>query len=256
MLRDILLSRMYLIGVIFFVVVVSGSLLYSWHIKRNVDEARAARFLQQIENREQDRLFTETFQPTEPTSAAENSEVSVEKRDTTQSFSELPDQTSKPTAATEVEILDETVMEIIAETETTERTLSIEELRRQELLQERASLHEQLKTLVPGGRTVHSSNDPETVLQALALTKQLVQIDEALNGYINQDSLRAIDRAINTTRSLTPNGQLPVIAAEKMADSFQREGKFEVANRMRLVIQNARKNGDAVIKPEHLTVFQ
>lgn len=256
MLPDIFFRRMYLAGAAFFFFVVGGSLLYSWHIKRTVNELKTKRVLQHIESRPQERPSAKTFQLTESTGVAENSAVSIEKQSASESFSVVPDNTSKPADTTAVETLTETSMEIVAEVETAEKVLSTEELRRQELLRQWAFLHEQLKTLVPGGRTVHSSDDPETVLQALALTKQLVQVEEALNGYTDHESLRAIDRAIDTTRSLTPNGQLPITAAEKMADSFQREGKFDAASRMRSVIQNARKNGDTVIKPEHLKVFQ
>ncbi len=256
MLRNIFLNRIYIAGVVFFGVLVGSSLLYSWHIKRDVGEIKAIRLLRQIENSKQEGPSTETSQLTEQTGVLENSEVSVEQRNTPQSPNALPDNVSKPNAAPAVEILAETSVEIEAEAETAEKALSIEELGRQKLLQQRASIHEQLKTLLPGGRTVHSSDDRQTVLQGLALIKQLAQIDEALNGYTDHNRLRAIDRAITNTKRLNAKGQLPVSAAEKIADSFQKEGKFEAANRMRLVIQNARENGDAVIKPEHLTVFQ
>ena len=130
--------------------------------------------------------------------------------------------------------------------------LSAEELRRQKLLQRQVEIYEQLKTIAPEGVTVHSSDDPKGVLQALDLFKELSQIDEELSGYSNNDALRMIQRSINMTRSLTPDGELPVMAAAKMADTWEQDGNFEAASRMRQVVQNAVENGDEVIKREHI----
>ena len=134
--------------------------------------------------------------------------------------------------------------------------LSDEELRRQELLRQRAEIYEQLKTIAPEGVTVHSSDDPKGVLQALELFKELNQIDEELSEHSNDDGSRALQRAINLTKSLTPDGELPVMAAAKMADTWEQEGNFEVANRMRQVVQNAVERGDEVIKREHVEGIQ
>ena len=134
--------------------------------------------------------------------------------------------------------------------------LSAAELRRQELLQRQMEIYEQIKTIAPEGITVHSSDDPEGVLQALELFKELSQIDEELSGYSNDDALRMIQRSINMTRSLTPDGELPVMAAAKMADTWEQDGNFEAASRMRRVVQNAVEHGDEIIKREHVEGVQ
>ena len=134
-------------------------------------------------------------------------------------------------------------------------SLSAEELRRQELLRERAHLHEQLKTLSPGG-TVHSADDPQNVHQALTLIKELTLIEQELNGQDNTDILRYIQRGINTTQSLTPDGKMPIPAAAKLADAWEEDGNFEGARIMRLAIQNARKNRDEFLKEEHIEESQ
>lgn len=131
-------------------------------------------------------------------------------------------------------------------------SLSAEELRRQELLQQRASIHEQLQTLVPPGHTVHSADDPELMSQLLELREELVQIEGKLNGYIDTGALSAINLSKTMNRNLDQDGNLSVIGAEEVADFFQQDGKPEVAERLRLVIQNARKNGDEIIRQEHL----
>lgn len=130
--------------------------------------------------------------------------------------------------------------------------LSDEELRRQELLQRQVEIYDQLKTIAPEGVTVHSSDDPEGVLRALELFKELSQIDEELSGYSSDNALRMIQRSINMTRSLNSDGKLPVVAAAKMAETWEQDGNFEAANRMHQVVQKAVESGDEVIKREHV----
>lgn len=130
--------------------------------------------------------------------------------------------------------------------------LSAEELRRQELLQRQVEIYDQLKTIAPEGVTVHSSDDPEGVLRALELFKELSQIDEELSGYSSDNALRMIQRSINMTRSLNSDGKLLVAAAAKMAETWEQDGNFEAANRMRQVVQKAVESGDEVIKREHV----
>ena len=134
--------------------------------------------------------------------------------------------------------------------------LSAEELRRQELLQRQVEIYDQLKTIAPEGVTVHSSDNPEGVLRALELFKKLSQIDEELSGYSSDNALRMIQRSINMTKSLTPDGELPVMAAAKMVDTWEQDGNFEAASRMRQVVQNAVERGDEVIKREHVEGVQ
>ena len=54
MLRDILSSKLVITGLIGCVLLVAGSLLYRWHVQRDIrnDEAKTERFLQQLENRQ------------------------------------------------------------------------------------------------------------------------------------------------------------------------------------------------------------
>lgn len=130
--------------------------------------------------------------------------------------------------------------------------LSAEELRRQELLQRQVEIYDQLETIAPEGVTVHSSDDPEGVLRALELFKELSQIDEELSGYSSDNALRMIQRSINMTSSLNSDGKLPVVAAAKMAETWEQDGNFEAANRMHQVVRKAVESGDEVIKREHV----
>ena len=73
MLRDLLSSRMIQVGLVFCVLVVGGSLLYSWHIQRSTASkmARYDRFLQGPEKQNATRLAPAVNVPTE-THAFEN----------------------------------------------------------------------------------------------------------------------------------------------------------------------------------------
>ena len=58
MFKDLLSSRLIQAGLAFFVLVVGGSLLYSWHVQRTTEKemARHARFLQGLQNQNETRL--------------------------------------------------------------------------------------------------------------------------------------------------------------------------------------------------------
>ena len=90
----------------------------------------------------------------------------------------------------------------------------------------------------------------------LSILRKSYLIDEELNGQNNTDILRYIQRGINTTQSLTPDGKMPITAAAKLADSWEKDGNIEGARIMRLAIQNAIKSGDEVLKEEHIEEIQ
>lgn len=67
MLRDILSSRLVLGGLIFFVLIVGGTQLYSWHVRRTSQEAleQTKRKVQRLENKKETRTTQEVNVPTE-----------------------------------------------------------------------------------------------------------------------------------------------------------------------------------------------
>ena len=74
MFRDILSGRGLIVGIVFFVVSVGGSLSYSWHVRRNdaAEMARTNQFLQQLKDKKETRTTqdvgfpadTKTLKPT------------------------------------------------------------------------------------------------------------------------------------------------------------------------------------------------
>ncbi len=75
MFRDLLSSRAMHVGLVFFVLIVGGTQLYSWHVRRTSQEAleRTKRIVQQLENKKETRTAqdvgvstdTETLEPSE-----------------------------------------------------------------------------------------------------------------------------------------------------------------------------------------------
>lgn len=62
MLRDMLSSRLVLGALIFFVLIVGGTQLYSWHVRRGIkaDEARTQQFLQHLETKKETPVVQDT----------------------------------------------------------------------------------------------------------------------------------------------------------------------------------------------------
>ena len=94
MFRDILSSRGIIIGFVFFVMVVNGSLIYSWHVRRasEAEFQRGDRFLPGVESKPRSTEAVDV--PTETESA---------------DFVDTPDENTEPTVSDETEVFpDET----------------------------------------------------------------------------------------------------------------------------------------------------
>lgn len=89
MFRNILSSRGLIVGVVFFVVCVGGSLLYGWHVRRNsaAEMARTDQSLQQLRNKKETRTTQDATVPTDADSL-KPTETSMEIDDTGPEMSE------------------------------------------------------------------------------------------------------------------------------------------------------------------------
>ena len=89
MFRDISSSRGLVVGIVFFVVSVGGSLLYSWHVRRNsaAEMARTDQFLQQLKDKKETRIAQDTTVPTDA-DPLKHTETSMEINDTVPQMSE------------------------------------------------------------------------------------------------------------------------------------------------------------------------
>ena len=138
--------------------------------------------------------------------------------------------------------------------------LAAEELRRQELLQRKAEIHEQMQAILPEGVTVHSSENPEVIRQVFQLHQELVAVEQELSNNPQDprfEDARHLNKRVmflleDVTPNLTPDGKLPISTAEKLIQTWEQDGNFAAANRMRQVIQHAVENGDALIERKHI----
>ena len=138
--------------------------------------------------------------------------------------------------------------------------LSAEELRRQELLQRKAEIDEQMQAIIPEGVTVHSSENPEVIRQFFQLHQELVAVEQELSNNPQDprfEDARHLNKRVmflleDVTPNLTPDGKLPISTAEKLIQTWEQDGNFAAANRMRQVIQHAVENGDALIERKHI----
>ena len=118
MLRDIFSNKGVLAGLLFCIIIVAGSLLYSWHVERGIKEkeARTQRFLQQLETPKNARITPQTkgididtVEPMVAPVATDNShetmseETDAESIDTADVF--LPDDTVSEEEPADVPVL-------------------------------------------------------------------------------------------------------------------------------------------------------
>ena len=263
MFRNILSTWGLFIGLGFFVLIMSSSLLYTWHVRRDIkaEKTRSQRFLQQIETDSGNRPSTETAQRTEHTDAMEN-KVPVEAASSIEMNSSVLDDTEDTNGGTSEDsvkdiITDAEIEEIITEEEMTQEVLSAEELRKQELKQQQKDIFEQIRALMATeGGALDSSTDKEKMEQVLLLQRELLHLQQEIEGISNPDANYSMDLAMMVNRSVNKNGEMPVSEALKIADYMEAAGSVESANTMRAVIQRAIDSGDEVIKPAHIEATQ
>ena len=217
--------------------------------------------LQQIETNSRNKLSTKTGPSTEPTDALEN-EVLVEAANFDEMNSIVLGNTEDANGGTSEDsakdiITEAEIEEIIAEEEIAQEALSAEELRKQELKQRQEDIFEQNKALMATeGGTLDSSTDKEKMEQMLLIQKELIHLQQEIEGTSNPDANYFVDLSMMVNRSVNENGEMPVYEALKIADYMDAEGSVESANTMRAVIQRAIDSGNEVIKPEHIEAFQ
>ncbi len=119
MFRDILTNRLFLAGLVFFVLIVSGSLFYSWHVRRTTEAefAQTDVFLQHLENKK-DAGVNQSFEPmdTDPLVSSEMPMISEDTQPMPEKKEALP-----PHNTDNVEMVDALLPSDVIDTEA-ERT--------------------------------------------------------------------------------------------------------------------------------------
>ena len=256
MFYNLLSSRSFITGFTFFIVIVAGSLIYSWRVQHGikVEEARTQMFLQQVETN----VSTETVRSPDQTDIA-RSKAAVEKSDASEIIHAVPEGTKDSTGALQENFLlgetpvSEIQAEIIAEEAKAEQARSVEELRVQEFKRWQKDIFAEIKSLLAAeGGALHGATHPEKMQRILLLQKELLNLQQEIEGVPNPDANFFMDLALRVNSSLNENGEMFVSEYLKIADYLAAEGDLETANRMRPVIRRAIDSGSDVIEREHL----
>ena len=263
MLHNILYNRGIRVGLVLCLLIVGGSLLYYEYVKRsshaNLEQTQQK--LQEMKGPQPKSRSTGSTQLTEQANAKQN-EDSIENASRTALLGAVQDNTENHSDATlknfsEEIIISEIQEEIIAEEEMAQEALSAEELRKQELKQQQQNIFEEIKALMATeGGALDSSTDKRKMEQMLLLQKELLQLQQEIEGTSDPDANYFVDLAMMVNRGVNENGEMPVSEALKIADYMDADGSVESANTMRAVIQRAIDSGDEVIKSEHIEAFR
>lgn len=147
--------------------------------------------------------------------------------------------------------------EIIAEEEKAAEALSAEELRILELKKQQKDVFAQMKALIATeSGALHSSTHREKMHKVILLQKELLNLQQEMEGNSNPDANFFMDLALRVNSSLNQNGEMLVSESLKIADYMEASGKVEIANDIRDVALRAIESGYDVIKPEHIEAFK
>jgi len=255
MLSHLLSSRLIQAGLAFFVIVVGGSLLYSWHDKRTTEKELAPhdRFLQGInENGARTaETVTDTTQNDAPAQQVGNTVSATPTVGSPQKTrADMPQEPA--VSATGVSDM---AAEIIAEEEKAEEALSAEERRNREGRERLQNTYSKIRDLIAseGGKIDHTSSLSARV-EFFHLQQELFRLFEEGADEIPAGLRFFMNLSKRMSAGGTASGDFSVSEYVNVADFLDAEGDVETANRMRAVAQRALDNGDDILKPEHFEV--
>lgn len=255
MLGNLLSSRAIQAGLIFFALVVSGSLLYSWHVHRTTESELASdAVLSHLKNREGNQTDTPAGQ-----AAPTGNEPLVKNADTADATNTAGGQTKTGTDTPQEKSLEGTSVsdieaEIIAEEGKAEEVLSAKERRHRELDKRLKEVHKKIEAIVAaaGGKITPETHPVETQ-QVARLQKELFQLMlEGTGDPMLRDFIAVIDARQRFQSRLSTDGEISVSEAFKIADFIETKlGNERGAAGIRTLAQYAIDNGSNVITQEH-----
>ena len=259
MFRDLLSSRLIQAGLAFFVIVVVGSLLYSWHAQRTTETAFGKRpqAVSSIENKQEANTAPLTGQAT----SIESTVLGKQNSDTVNATNTEQDQIKNSTNTPQDKSLEEASVseieaEIIAEEEKSEEALSAEELRIQELKKKKNALLAELNVLIESEGGGITPNSPPAVRQeSTRILKEFADIQQEIDGVPNPAFNHIVSLSQLMNNALNNKGEVSTAGYAKLADYIETTGDVELANEMRALVQVAVDHGSETIKPEHLNLF-
>ena len=255
MFGDLLSSRLIQAGIAFFVVVVGGSLLYSWHVHRATesDMARHDQLLRGRDKQNETRPAAAVNDPTENEAplkqGPDTADAPATVGDPSQTRADMSQESS--VSATGVSDME---ADIIAEEEKAEEALSAEERQEREFRKRFKEIFKEIEAIVAaaGGKITPESH-PEEMQKIARLQKEMLQMMLAGNEDPAVRDLIAVTDAQQRFQSrLKADGEIPVSEAFKMADFIETElGNERGAAGIRTLAQIAIDNGSDVITQEH-----
>lgn len=248
MFRELLSSRLIQGALVFFVLVVGGSLLYRWRVHHTTIQVLGPIPQSMVSPTEntvpvdfQTEGVTNTSDETTETPMTETTEA-LPNKDDALADAFLPD-------------VEATHEEITAEEEKAEDALSAEERRNREGRERFQNTYSKIRTLIAdeGGKIDHTSPLSARVEFYHHLQELFHIIDEG-SDEIPPSFRFFMNLATRMGAGGTASGDFSVSDYLNVADFMDAEGDVETANRMRAVAQRALDNGDDILKPEHFEV--
>jgi len=258
MLRELLSSRLIQGGLVFFLLCVGGSLLYSWHTLRTTEPefGKRPQAVSPLENKQ----ATSTAPSTGQATSIESTVLGKQDSDTVKATNTVQDQTQNRTDTPQDKSLEEASVseieaEIIAEEEKAEEALSAEKLRRQELKRRQKALYAEFDELIKSeGGSITPDNLP-AAREATRILKDIADIQQEIEGVPNTALNQFVTLAQLWNDATNDKGEATTAGYAKLADYFETILGVEVANDMRALVKVAVDDGSETIKPEHLKLF-
>ena len=256
MFRDLLSNRLIQVGLVFFVIGVGGSLLYSWQAQRTLEKelARHDRFLPGIKHNETRPADTVN----DPTENATPVKQVPDTADATPTVGDPPknraDMQQEPSVSAGVSDME---AEIIAEEEKAEEALTAEELEKLKIGTRVREIHSEiLDILTAAGGKLHSTTHPEEIRQILHLQQEQADLMKQVSNGPDPEGVSMFayltQLGMMSNNATNANGEMLAAEAYKLADYMESVGRdVQGAIGVRMLADVALENGDDAIRPEH-----
>lgn len=256
MLRDILTSK-WILGSISFLIILATSCYFWYQLEVSPYKKEAVittELIQQIKTPKidtNDLTDDETITPANDISA-ENGKVS--DTDTDVDVERIIKEVAARNGMSEADI-EKLVKDMAAEEEEVKEPLTDKEKKARKLRQQQSKIFTQIKALIAssGGTSNHSTTGRQKNNEILELYKELVNIQQEIDGRSYDNINNFFNLAGMVNNSLNQNGEMPVSEYLKLADYMEKIGNVDTSITMRVVAQRAIDSGDEVIKPNHIT---
>ena len=254
--RDILTSK-WILGSIGFMIIFSTSCYFWYQLEVSPYKKEAVittELIQQIKTPKVDTNHLTEDETKTPTNGISVENDKVSDTGTNIDIEKIIKEVAAGNGISEADI-EKLLKDVAAEEEEVKETLTDKEKKVRELRQQQSKIFTQIKALIasPGGTLNHSATGRQKNNEILELYKELVNLQQAIDGKSYDNINNFFNLAGMVSNSLNQNGEMPVSEYLKLADYMEKIGNVDTSITMRVVAQRAIDNGDEVIKPNHIT---